>query len=504
MKRCLLALLLACCGIALNAQAEYELIELDTLNLSLQAWQAQLDALRELEQPLGLDSRLRISQNSAWWENIALYQLRSEALLLRYRHDLKTGTGHFLFNTSLRNANLEAMLGIWRFRFGRGIALGNGSRAAPDSLFSLQLPSSALNYAPTGTAMTLTFRNLRGGLFASFQNREARLQEGLIRSLPKTRTGLLGTTRENWLGGALGWQNKHAGLALLACYQSYDREFVQPKLDSRLLFGSFYGWLRQGAHLLDAELCLAGAYLSSLATWQYSKGGFRQTVSHALAGIQHQLPYSTSPAALVQSDRRRELSYELRAPLPLKGASAQLRYSLNHGPSFSAGQLSRLIAAFEYSRRGNLLRASYQGFDREIIALADSGYSAREPRNHRLAVAGRYWFLPLAYQQVEFSYHLEDKRDYSQNSYRASSTWGWKLPKLTLKAGFVTWQSPRSFLAYDELEPQNYSLCANDDTQVFASASGRIKDCRLSCTGRLSLLHPQKYSLLANLGLSLF
>lgn len=504
MKR-LAALILLLFALSLSpAQTGDELIELDTAALSESAWQDHLQALLDLDLPLKLDSRLLWDQESIVSLHSSLYQAESASLLLNARRDWDKRQTFLSGNTRIRTRTLDAMLGAWRFRFGRGLLLGSGGRSLPDSLFSLQYPGSAASYTPLGAVVKLSRGAWRGGVFGSLQERETRLKDGQISSLPQTRTGLLTATPESIFGATLGWQQKQFQTALLAYHQSYGKDFAASlDLQRRITAGSLFASLDLGAHSLDGEAALLDGDLAALLTWQYRSKGFRQTLSYAHNGFgPKQLPYALQPAVLNTAAGRDEYSLDLQLALPLN-TSVLLRYSLNSGASFSADPLSRLVAALSYKQAGNTLKLSYYSFDRQIITLVDSSYLPLSPRNHRLELHGKYFLRSNVYQELEFSYSLEDKADYRKNTYRAGLYWSFEQGKLRLKAGFLTWQSPRSFIALDGESPDYYSVCTADDNLIVATAAYARKRLQFSVSGRKSLLHPGKFELRLRLGLSL-
>lgn len=486
------------------AQTGAELIELDTATLTETAWQDHLQALLDLDLPLKLDSRLQLDQDGALSLHDALWQGESASLLLNARRDWDKRQTFLAGNTRIRTGTLDAMLGAWRFRFGRGLLLGYGGRSLPDSVFTLQYPGSAATYSPLGAVVKLARGAWRGGVFGSRQEREARLKDGLISSLPQTRTGLLSHTPESIFGATLGWQQKQFQTALLAYYQNYGRDFTaSAELQQRILAGSLFALLDLGAHSLDGEAALLDGDLAALLTWQYRSKGFRQTLSYAHNGFSpKQLPYALQPAILNSVAGRDEYSLDLQLALPLK-TTVLLRYSLNSGASFSAGPLSRFAASLNYKSAQNTVKLSYYNFDREIITLVDSTYLPLSPRNHRLELQGKYFIKSTVYQELEFSYSLEDKADYRKNTYRAGLYWGYEPGKLRLKAGFLTWQSPRSFLARDELNTNYYSVCTADDNLLFGTASYALSRLQISASGRKSLLHSGAFELSLRLGISL-
>ncbi|MBW6513667.1 MAG: hypothetical protein K0B87_02800 [Candidatus Syntrophosphaera sp.] len=503
MKRFAAALLFLLGACLAGAQGFDDLIELDAPALADSAWQDFYNTLAELGRPLKLDSRLYLNQTSRYSLHSAIYSLENESVLVNYKRDWDDGESRMNFRIGLQTGRWEAVLGSFRFRFGRGIVTGNGSRSPSDSLFSLREPLSPETYTPLGAAAKFNHKALRAGLFGSMQKRDARLSGEAIISLPSSRSGILSTTQESVFGATAGLDSRHFQSAALLYWQHYDRPFADEEKRGQIWAASLYSALDLDFTRLDAELAWAEGGPFGLVAWNLRLKGFTQTFSYARNPPAGQFAYALSPALLNRAYGREEYSSDLRLALPLK-TTLQLRYSLNSGSGFSGEQLSRLLASLAWRDAGNSVKLSYYNFDREIISLIDSTYVSASPRNHRLLLQARHHFRPRLRQELEFSYSLEDRSDYTNNTYRASLALAYEPGKLRLKAGVLTWQSPRSFLVEDEFSPQYYSICSSEDTALFASASHQFKRWHFSASGRKSLLEARDFRLFLRLGLSIF
>lgn len=485
------------------AQTASDLVELETDALSATAWQDFYRGLDASTRPLALDGRFYFSDASQYSLHSVFCDIGNAEALFNQRRDWKKGNDYSNFRLGVRSSGMEAVIGSYRFRFGRGLILGSGSRAASDSLFGFREPLSPLSYTPLSAGVKLGRGNWRAAVFASGQKREARLSGGLISSLPASRSGQLSSTRENLFGTALGYQAKHWRAGALLYRQNYDKDFTDSALEREIWSGGLCGAFEKGGHSWDAELALVQRDLACLIDWNYRFRSFEQTVSYAHNAQPKQLPYDVSAAVLDKDVGRSELEYGLKVTLPWKTV-LQLRYGLNSGSSFTGGTLSRLLAALGYSEKGNYARLSFYGFDSEVIAQADSSYVVSDPRNFRVLFNARYRFRPRFYQQLDCQYSLTDKKDYTKNTYRFSLAFGYQKAGLDLKAGFLSWQSPLTFLAEDADNPEYYSVYGSDDNALFASAAQKFKRWHYSLSAQESLLRSRDFRIFLRLGLNLF
>ncbi len=500
MVRYLLTFLLLCCLTAGTAQTGEELVELDTENLALSAWQDLYQQLEEFKAPLKQDFRLRLSEGNDYLLSTSWYRRPEQMLLLNLRQDLVQGGTQANFHLQTSSPSTSLMLGSLRCRFGRGLLLGNGSRSLPEKVFSFSLPNSPTLFTPWGGAVQHRYNALHTMLLASSQSRDAGLKDGAISSLPKYRTDSIGSVHENIFAAALGYDTPTLKVGGMAYYQDYDRPFSSADLVSELWAFSGMASLRFERQRLDAEVAVVDGHWQHLISWSYNHKSLRHTISHAINPPQNQLPYALAPGLLNGGSGNSEYSYDAVLPL-LKHTTLHLRSSLNHGRSSGSDDLFRLLGALEYKTTATSGRISFQSFSRKIISLRDSTYQSTLPQNWRFRLTARHYVLPALYQKLDFSYRFEDKVNYDQNIFRFDISLGYGWRDLDLKAGFQTTQSPRSFLIEDLDEPEYYSLSSGDETLLYAAGSMKLKRWRITVSHRQSLLDLSRYQ--ANLRLSL-
>jgi hypothetical protein len=488
--------------VAAAGQVFHELVELNTDALEDSSWTALYQSLEQLQRPLNLNGRLYLSDSGSYILDSSLYKLADAQLLINHRHDLATRRDDLSLRLGLKTGRLEAVLGSYRFRFGRGILTGGSIRGIPDSLFSLDRANSPADYTQLGAGMIYNYRALRAAAFGSMQKREAYLEDGAILSLPASRRGLLTSARENIFGVSAGVYTPVFQSAAIFYWQEYDKPFADASLEQRLWAAGLYAAMDLPANRISAELALAAGEPGILASWQFKLRNFKQVVSYGRNTNSSLLSYAINPALLNPAKGRDEITYQMQVALPFH-TSLQILYALNSGSGFTGGNLARFQASAAFQNGENLLRLTFHSFDREIITFVDSTYSAASPQNYRVLLTGRYHLKPNFFQQLDLAYTLQDKEDYTQNTYRAGFILGYAYRSLDLKAGIQTWQSPREFLFEDDLNPYYYSICKSEDTALTASASLKQKRWYLSLQGRKSLLEEKDFNVKLQLGLSL-
>lgn len=509
MKTAVLMLLL-CLATGVSAQELPELVELDTEALEINAWQDLQRQLSTLRGPLRLDARAYLSSESDYSLNALKYRLQRQELLFVHRRDWNSDHDLFSFNLRAISPRLDLALGNWRLRFGRGMLLGDGQRSATDSLFSLREPLSPQIYVPLGLVGLANYGVWRLGAFTSSQMRQARLADSLMHSLPSSRGDGLVRTRESLAGLSLGYLSDRLHAAALLYWQQYDRAWSDAEYPRSLLAGSLSAALEMNAHRLDGELALLEWIPYGLIAWRFKHRHWAQTVSFARNAPLDVLPYAISASRLSSAPGRHEYAWELGFD-PWPHTKLQVRYSLNSGSGFSGDAVSRLSAALRYSLKDSWIHLTGHSFDRDLITRLDSTYDASLPRNYRLLLNVRHSFHSSFFQQLDLLWSLADRASFTSQTYRfrlslgygSENILGFQVSESQLRAGLLSWQSPRSFLAGDEFDPQYYSLCENEDTVLFAAADLHCRRWQGSLYAQRSLFHPRDLRLNLRLGLAL-
>jgi len=139
---------LCLCLTPVFAQISEELPELEIPAQAEETWEQLFSELRE--QPLSLAGRADLFSKNPQIHLNGRWQLPRAELLALYNRDLNKDLDAFSFRLAVGSNHWDAVLGNYRLRFGRGLALGTSSRSMPDSLFSFQNPLSPRNYGLLG------------------------------------------------------------------------------------------------------------------------------------------------------------------------------------------------------------------------------------------------------------------------------------------------------------------------------------------------------------------
>ncbi len=480
-----LALVWLCvCLTPVFAQIPEELPELEIPAQAEEAWASLFSELRE--QPLALAARSDLFSKNPQIHLNSCWQLPRAELLALYNRDLNKNLDAFSFRLGIGSANWDAVLGNYRLRFGRGLVSGSSSRAQPDSLFSFLDPLSPRNYGLQGAAAAYRHKALRATVFASMQNREAKLDaQGNIRSIQKSRGEEFSTANESILAAAAGISIPRLQAGILCQRLEYDREFVSSELDKTHWTTSVYGSFKIKKIHLDAESVLLDENPAALLNFSYKTGGFEQSISYARNGLQNRLPFALTPALLSKNTDSNEWNFDWAIPLPLK-SRLKLRYAINNDAGGSP--LSRFIGSLSHSHGGRQFGFLFQSYDSEIISRIDSSYVASEPRNHRFRLWGRYPLVGTLQQNFDFVYALQDRQNYSRNSHRAKLGFAYTKKDWKLALEYLSWQNLHQSWQSDEFDPWLQSLCAAEDRVLNLDLAWKRGAWKLSAQGTVSFL----------------
>ena len=487
----------------LSAQYYDELIELDTPALIDSAWNNFYQELSELEKPLHFSTRVYLRDTINYTLNSLEYEIQQGTLLLNNRYNIDTGNSDWGIHLNLKTDKVNLVLGSYRIRFGRGLVIGTGSRSLPDSPFKLYKPTSPSTYSPSGTAFIYQGKFLQTLAFASVQNRVAKIKEERITSLPATHSDYLSHSQENIYGTSIAWVKNHFQIAGLLYKQQYDRAFNDSILVSNLIAYSLYADFKISNNRLSSELSYANHQVSTILSWNYHLKSFSQTLSFAQNTIYHQFPYALSASILNPNTDRKEINCDLKWNI-LTTTDLKIHYGINMGPAFSGEPFSRFICSLAYHKRGTHWKLNFYKYDRELITWIDSTYFATMPEHYRIQTAGNLPITTNLFQQYEFSYTLQDKEDYSRNTYHFQYFLGYQKSIWELKLGYVSWQSPYKFYSVDEFSPEYYSICSSEETALSLTVGLKLRTSTLSLYVEKSILSPKKYGINIQLKLSIF
>lgn len=475
---------LCLCLTPVFAQISEELPELDIPAQAEEAWDLLFSELRE--QPLALSGRTDFFSKNPQIHLNGRWQLPRAELLALYNRDLNKNRDAISFRLAVGSSNWDAVLGNYRLRFGRGLALGTSSRSRPDSLFSFLDPLSPRNYGLLGAAASHRHKALRATVFASMQSREAKLDaQGRISSILKSRGDGFSSTTESILGAAAGISLPAVNAGILCQRLDYDREFANPEMNRTHWTASAYAGIILKKIHLDAEAILLEKHPAALLNFAYKASGFEQNISYARNGLQNRQPHALSPALLSKSTGSHEWNFDWAFSLPLKN-SLKLRYAINNDAGGSP--LSRFIGSLTHSHKQRKFGFLFQSYDSEIITRIDSSYVTSEPRNQRFRLWGRYPLARALQQNFDFTYAVKDRKNYSQNSFRAKLGLAYVQNNWKLALEYLSWQNLHESWQSDEFDPWLQSLCASEDRVLSLDLAWGCGAWKLAMQGTASFL----------------
>lgn len=347
-------------------------------------------------------------------------------------------------------------LGHYRMQWADGLILSQ-SQKHPGILS----PSHPDSYCPQGLALNLYHKPVRLMAFISRQKRKVKLLEQQISLLPRSKKDYLGSTLEEIYGVALSMQTEQFSLGALQYYQSYDRSFSDPALDSLLVATSLAASYHSPRHILRAE-CAIQDQASLALSWQMRSSGFQQKWQYRRLNRYQRPAYASKVLRLNNQEQRDELSAELKYSLQLP-ITLTLRSTLNkaYADVAQTGWLGEHKAAIAYDDTQSSLYLSLIGIDRDILSAVDSTFINSNPQHYR-------FYLKLGQQinthistSLAFRYHHQDEI----LALKTGSWWQQSLKysnaNTCLQLSFSIWNSG------------NYTLMIPDDSESGFQSKGK-------------------------------
>lgn len=499
---CLMMLLVP---LALFAQSEPELIELDLQNQQESAWEELYQHLMEPSTHFGIDNWLWLDDKGMSLHQVR-YQAQGHEFVFNNRNDWDAKTNPANFRAAINSDKLvkELNIGHYRINFGSGTGMGSGSKSAKQSLISLHRPPQPQIYSPFGAAARLGVEDFGALVFASINKRDAQLSsQGKIQSLPRSRAYLPGSTKESIWGAAASYQVQLFRLGLMVCRQSYDKAFASPTLKQHSTLVNLAGGVNFKEHSLELESGLLNKKEFHYLAWSYRHQGFEQKLSLAKDPDQRQLAYSSPKELLSRDANTFELAWDAHYPL-FKDAGIISRFAINQnfdGQINSQGLRSRVLASFYYKPKGKVFDVRVSRFDKEILAYSsDLDYSVTRPTHWRFELGYKDMVLPQLQLVLNSRYHFENKEAWRDNAFYYHSGVVFELKNLRLGAGYQGWQSAKTGIYYEDDTPLAWSLSKKNDQKVYLNTYLTLKYVKLGLKLSQSLKNIQDRELVLRIG----
>lgn len=482
-------ILILCLGMGtLFAQTTPELLELSLDDVEYDAWDWFYSELQSHKAEIKLDNRGVFLIDEPYTLHNLTLAAKGQTLSVNLRQKNEFDDLWANVNAVIKSGGLlrQVMLGHYRLRFGRGLAMGSGYRGEVKNVVEFRRPASPLSYTPQGAAVRLVWHELNAFGFGSVQKRYARLVGDEIQTLPASRIKQTGSTLETIYGGGVSYEGEWLKLGLMSYNQFYDKEFVSSQMSNSLDTYSAYGSLSIGGHTLDGEAVGKDEVSHAYLGWKFRHGGFRQEISYSQNPDYRRHLYSTSTAMLSSAAHSNELSYDATLPV-LSNTSLRLRYALNFDERESFGSAdfhSRMSASLLHEASGSSSAFSVYRFDREILVPVDGDYAQTLPHNWRVEMKLSQELLQhLSYDMV-MRYHFEDKNGFEENGVYFGNSLSLEIDHLTLSAMYQNWRVGRTPIYYEDDTPEGYSVSNSDRQYLSLGALLALKKLRLDISWR--------------------
>lgn len=389
-------------------------------------------------------------------------------------------------------------LGSYRVTWGKGLLL-NRSTTHPAILY----PSHPSTYEPQGLAISLKPGAWQILTFASQVERAAKLSEGLITQLPRSKTDILGSTRERVVGSGLVYTSDGFEIGSLYYHQSYDRAFSDAKSDSLLEAVSIYGAVNSGAHRLMAE-CAVQDQASIALSWSMIHPRFSQEWQYQRLADYQRPAYATKANLLSSTDNREELSARIRY-MPFKALRIQAQSTINKGfgDLNEVNWLARHQLGLNFSDPLSKASLSLTVLDREILSAFDDNYSSSIPLHYRVNASLRQRIFEDIWMDTAFRFHHQERQlALSRGSWWKQSI-DYHRDGFGLSLGYSVWNSGNYRMLILDDGDTGYRSLGKNSAQAMLMTEYGWKTGRAKLVLEQELKQDRVTSLLASLSLNL-
>lgn len=484
--RLLLPFLLCFCIAGLSAE-EFtpDLIDLPEL-LYEEGADSTTDDIYQSFSPFEIAAKTSFYQRD---ESYLLNHLRLEREGISIRGALKAGEHQY--------GNLQAkfydriVLGNFRAKLGQGLVFAR-ARSAP----KLLNPPHPQSFAPQGIALSLPYKRVSLMVMASNLQRDVKLKDGKISSMPMTKREYLSSSKEE-IGSVAAW---YAGdkyhLGALFYQQRYDRGFAKAGQDSLLQVGSIFGRAAFGEHKLGLESALQKGHVSIKTEWEMRSGIFWQRWRYAYIDKYQRPAYAARALRLSSLDEREELSAEASVrifpKLKLDAGTVLCRPfdSLEDPP-----WLSQSSVRLSFRDKDSFLQGSLRLIDRQILSAIDSSYVSSIPVHYRFQIQGSQEIKDV--WEIAFSarYHYQEKKA----AFSSGSWWhhgfGYQKERWKLMLSYTIWNSANFKMIVPDDSDLGYESLGHSAIRIEGKAAYKLAFGKIEASLRQGLKEPYASSI---------
>lgn len=422
-----------------------------------------------------------------------------DSYLLSYLHLEREGiairggikSGERLYGNLQAKFYDRIVIGNFRAELGEGLVLGRAP-AGP----RLRHPPHPQSYAPQGIALNMSYRNWSVLAIASGLQRDVKLVDGKISSMPKTRGDFLSRSKEEIGGVALWYGRGKSHLGALLYLQSYDLGFVKAGQDSLLQIGSIFGQAALGKHKLSLESAIQTKGVALKTEWEMRNDIFWQRWRYGYIGKYQRPAYSAQPLRLSHLNEREEISAEISVkPIPKVKLEAGSVFSRRLGSLSDPDWLSHSSIRLSYRDRDSFLQGSLKLIDRQILSAIDSSYVSSIPLHYRFQIRGSQeikegWELAFSAR-----YHYQEKKA----AFSSGSWWhhslGYRDERWKLQLAYSIWNSANFKMIVPDESEMGYESLGHNNIRIEVKAAYKLAFGEIEMNLQQGLKEPYAKSL---------
>lgn len=385
----------------------------------------------------------------------------------------------------------RVIIGNFRAELGEGLVFARAN-AAP----RLQNPPHPQSFAPQGIALNLAYKNWSLMAIASGLERDVKLSEGKISSMPKSKREYLSQSKEEIGSAALWYAGDKYHLGALVYQQRYEHSFVKAGQDSLLQVCSFFGRAALGAHKLGLESALQKGRASLKTEWEMKSGIFWQRWRYGYIDKYQRPAYAAQALRLSTLDEREEISVEASVKLVPKlklDAGTVLCRAL--GSLTDPDWLSQSSVRLCYRDQDSLLQGSLKLIDRQILTAIDSSYVSSIPLHYRFQIQAsqeikEFW-------EIAFSarYHYQEKTAAFSSGSWWQHSFGYKNESWKLLLAYTIWNSANYKMIVPSDGDMGYESLGRNAIRIEGKAAYKLAFGKIEASLRQGLKEPYDSSI---------
>lgn len=364
------------------------------------------------------------------------------------------------------------ILGNFRPELGEGLVFGR-AKDAP----RLLNPPHPQSFTPQGVAVNLAYKNLSLMAIASVLERDVKLTEGKIGTMPKSKSEYLNSSKEEIGSLALWYAGDKYHLGALLYQQRYDRDFAKAGLDSLLQMSSFFGQVALGTHKLSLETAIQKSRASLKTEWEMQSDIFWQRWRYSYIDKYQRPAYAARSLRLSSLDEREEISAEALVKLvPNLKLDAGAVLCRRLGSLTDPDWLSQSSIRLSYRDKDSFVQGSLKLIDRQILSAIDSSYVSSIPLHYRFQIQAAQEIKEVWELAFSARYHYQEKKAAFSSGSWWHHSFGYQHERWKLLLAYTIWNSA------------NFKMIVPSESDLGYESLGR-NAIRIECKAAYKLAH---------------